>query len=115
MRVDPPTVDAVGPIGPTRGTKSQVIGSPPLRLHVDAVFVGGLEIKTNDVTVLGYVGASLRDVAARVGSGRRIRQWKVTQQRLTALINSTRGNNIARELQARSWIKNGWRCAARIF
>ena len=62
MRADSPAVGVAA--WPAGGAESFIVRSPPLGLPVNAVLGRRLEIETIDITVLGYVNALLKNVAA---------------------------------------------------
>ncbi len=74
----------------------------------------GLEIKTDDIAVLGYVGAQLIDIAPGVAGDGGIWQREIVEQRLTALINPTERNYVTGELNASERVNDDWRCSSRI-
>src|SRR6267154_4640549 len=100
MRANTPSINPVRSVGPTRSGRSFVVRSPPLGLEINAVLLCRLKVKTNEIAVLRYVHASLENVTPGITRNRGIRQRKVVEQILCALVNQASGNNIAKILLA---------------
>src|ERR1700682_5592646 len=115
MRVDSPAIGIAA--GPSGGAESFVIRSKPLSFPIHVVLIGWLEIKTDDIAVLGNVDALLSTIfigsTCQSCAAGRVRQREVIEQRLPALIISVEGNYVVRECDARDGIKNDGFYAAR--
>src|SRR5436853_305728 len=109
MRVYSPAIGIT--TRPARCAKPFIIRSPPLPFPIDAIVVRWLDVKTDDVAMLGHVNALLINVI--VGNSgqstptRRIRQREEVKQRLPAPINPALWDNVAGELRAGHRINNG--------
>src|SRR5258708_19004268 len=65
------------PAGPSRRTKTLVVGCPPLGLPVNTVLRGRMNVKTNKNTSLWNVSAFLENIQSGMSGGGGVRQRKV--------------------------------------
>src|SRR6266576_1110599 len=114
MRSDAPAIDAVRAVRPARCRGSFVVRSPPLRLVVEVVFAGRLEIETEEITVFGNIYAPLESVATGDGRRRRIWQRIVVEHVPHALVDAIVRELVSGELQTGQRIQDGGNCATRV-